>query len=33
VDKLEGIAEIRGYDFNEGLDYEKIFKSYATTGF
>lgn len=23
---------IRGYDFNKGVNYEQIFKSYATTG-
>lgn len=23
---------IKGYDFNQGVNYEKIFKSYATTG-
>ena len=23
---------IRGYDFNKGVNYEEIFKSYATTG-
>ncbi len=22
-----------GYDFNEGINYEKLMKSYATTGF
>ncbi len=22
VDKIEGAAEVRGYDFNKGLDYE-----------
>ena len=25
--------EIRGYDLNNGIDYEKIFKSYMNTGF
>ena len=24
---------IKGYDFNQGVNYEEIFKSYATTGF
>jgi deoxyhypusine synthase len=24
---------VRGYDFNKGVNYEEIFKSYATTGF
>ena len=23
---------VKGYDFNQGVDYEKMFKSYATTG-
>ena len=23
---------IKGYDFNQGVNYEEIFKSYATTG-
>jgi len=23
---------IKGYDFNKGVNYEEIFKSYATTG-
>ncbi len=25
--------EIRGYDLNKGLDYEKILQSYVNTGF
>ncbi len=25
--------EIRGYDLNNGLDYEKLLKSYLNTGF
>jgi hypothetical protein len=25
--------EIKGYDLNFGLDYDKIFQSYLTTGF
>jgi hypothetical protein len=25
--------EIKGYDLNTGLDYDKIFQSYLTTGF
>jgi len=33
VDKLDGIAECRGYDFNEGVDYNKVFKTYINTGF
>jgi deoxyhypusine synthase len=32
-DRLEGHAEVKGYDFNNGLDYEKVFKSYLHTGF
>jgi len=24
---------VKGYDFNKGLDYEAVFKSYMTTGF
>ena len=23
---------VKGYDFNQGVNYENIFKSYATTG-
>jgi deoxyhypusine synthase len=25
--------EIKGYDLNKGIDYDKILKSYLTTGF
>lgn len=25
--------EVHGYDFNKGIDYEQIFKSYRHTGF
>lgn len=32
VKELETKA-IKGYDFNKGVNYEEIFKSYATTGF
>ena len=33
VDKLdEGIA-VKGYDYNKGLDYQKVFASYINTGF
>ncbi|TMW64194.1 hypothetical protein Poli38472_012816 [Pythium oligandrum] len=33
-DNLEGkAAEVRGYDFNEGVDYEKLFKAYTTMGY
>ncbi|KAI1729988.1 deoxyhypusine synthase domain-containing protein [Ditylenchus destructor] len=28
----EGTPEVRGYDFNQGIDYEKMFDSYLTTG-
>ncbi len=24
---------VKGYDFNKGLDYEAMFKSYISTGF
>ncbi|MEX0920462.1 MAG: deoxyhypusine synthase [Candidatus Pacearchaeota archaeon] len=30
--EIEGIS-IKGYDFNQGIDYEKIVKSYLSTGF
>jgi len=30
-DEAEGIS-VRGYDFNSGIDYDKIIDSYATTG-
>lgn len=26
-------VQVRGYDFNKGLDYEALFKSYIHTGF
>ena len=29
---LETFPKVRGYDFNEGLDYEKLFDSYLHTG-
>lgn len=29
----DGTPQIRGYDFNAGIDYPAIFQSYATTGF
>lgn len=33
-ENLEGKrSEIRGYDFNEGLDYSRLFSSMLTTGF
>ncbi|PVU95413.1 hypothetical protein BB561_001828 [Smittium simulii] len=30
---LENSLEIKGYDFSDGLDYEKLLSSYLTTGF
>jgi hypothetical protein len=27
------VKTVRGYDFNEGLDYNKVFASYINTGF
>jgi hypothetical protein len=33
VEKLDGIAECRGYDFNKGVDYNEVFKTYINTGF
>ncbi|RUS69171.1 hypothetical protein EGW08_023065 [Elysia chlorotica] len=29
----EGSVEVKGYDFNEGVDYKKLFESYSRTGF
>lgn len=29
----EGSEKVKGYDFNEGVDYHKLFTSMATTGF
>ncbi len=26
-------VEVKGYDFNEGLDYHKLLQSFYTTGF
>ena len=31
-EEIEGIS-IKGYDFNKGVDYEKIIDSYLSTGF
>jgi len=31
--KVEGREEVRGYDFNKGLDYGEMFKTYRHTGF
>lgn len=30
---LENYTTVKGYDFSDGIDYEKIFKSYISTGF
>lgn len=30
---LEGSPQVSGYDFNEGVNYDKILGSYLTTGF
>jgi deoxyhypusine synthase len=27
------LTEVKGYDFNQGIDYSKILDSYLTTGF
>ena len=29
---VDGATAVRGYDFNEGIDYDKLFESYRTTG-
>lgn len=29
----EGTETVRGYDFNQGVDYHKLFCSYTHTGF
>ncbi|XP_065359550.1 probable deoxyhypusine synthase [Calliphora vicina] len=29
----EGTPQVRGYDFNEGINYSKMFESYCNTGF
>ena len=26
-------VEVKGYDFNDGIDYGRVLKSFATTGF
>ena len=31
--EIKGGEEVRGYDFNNGLDYEAVFKTYRHTGF
>jgi deoxyhypusine synthase len=33
VDMPEGSLEVKGYDFNQGVDYDKIFESMMTNGF
>jgi hypothetical protein len=33
VSELKDGVEIRGYDFNKGLDYEALFKSFIHSGF
>ncbi|KAF2068452.1 hypothetical protein CYY_010222 [Polysphondylium violaceum] len=32
-EELKGKPKIQGYDFNQGVDYEKLFESFKTTGF
>lgn len=32
-ERLEGHELVKGYDFNNGLDYQKVFASYKNTGF
>ncbi|XP_061398885.1 probable deoxyhypusine synthase [Musca vetustissima] len=29
----EGTAQVKGYDFNDGINYSKLFESYVNTGF
>lgn len=29
----EDAVKVQGYDFNKGLDFHELLKSYATTGF
>lgn len=33
VAEIEGGRLVKGYDFNEGIDYQKVFASYINTGF
>ena len=33
VEDIPNTAAVRGYDFNLGVDYDAILRSYATTGF
>ena len=29
----EGSTEVKGYDFNEGVDYKRLFESFSKSGF
>jgi len=31
--EVEGRDEVKGYDFNKGLNYDEVFKTYIHTGF
>jgi len=33
VKELKDGVKVQGYDFNKGLDYEAMFKTYINTGF
>jgi len=33
VKKLEDGVPVRGYDFNQGLNYDQVFKTFVHTGF
>jgi len=33
VDTLKDGIAVKGYDMNQGLDYQKVFASYINTGF
>jgi deoxyhypusine synthase len=33
VTSIDDALPVRGYDFNKGLDYEQVFKTYLSTGF
>lgn len=30
---ISDAAQVKGYDFNKGLNYEEVFKTYVNTGF
>jgi hypothetical protein len=30
---IENLDEVKGYDFNKGLDYNEMFKTFKYTGF